>query len=161
MFGPGGNSDGIQNGGYGVEILDNRFVDIRQIDGADGVHSDAIQLYGSMGTVIRGNEMLRVAAGIMAPDGADHELIEDNVIEHRRLPVRNHDRRRRRLDHPRQPAAGRRLPLRAAVRHFTHLARQRRRRGPGTVVEDNELGALAVEPGAVLASETGNIIDGD
>ena len=161
VFGPGGNSDGIQNGGYGVEILDNRFVDIRQIDGADGVHSDAIQLYGSMGTVIRGNEMLRVAAGIMAPDGADHELIEDNVIETDGYPyaitIGGDDG---------SIIRGNRLPGGAC--HYELPCGTLRISpdndggvGQGTVVEDNELGALAVEPGAVLASETGNIIDGD
>jgi hypothetical protein len=77
----GGDSDGIQNGGYGVRILNNRFTDIHQVDGAGGVHADAIQLYGSKGTVIRGNAMRDVADGIMAPDGTDHEVIEHNFIQ--------------------------------------------------------------------------------
>jgi Right handed beta helix region len=160
VFGPGGNSDGIQNGGNGVEILDNRFVDIRQLDGPDGVHSDAIQLYGSRGTVIRGNEMLRVATGIMAPDGADHELVEDNVIETYGYPfaitIGGDDG---------SVIRGNRLPggacdyelscgtLRISPGNDGGVGR-------GTVVEDNELGALAVEPGAVLVSETGNVIAG-
>jgi Concanavalin A-like lectin/glucanases superfamily/Right handed beta helix region len=76
----GGNSDGIQNGGRGVQILNNEFTGIHQIDGADGVHADAIQLYGSSSTVIRGNYMHDVADGIMAPDGTDHEVIQDNVM---------------------------------------------------------------------------------
>jgi hypothetical protein len=76
----GGNSDGIQNGGRGVQILNNEFTGIHQIDGADGVHADAIQLYGSSNTVIRGNYFHDVADGIMAPDGTDHEVIQDNLI---------------------------------------------------------------------------------
>jgi hypothetical protein len=47
---------------------------------ADGVHTDAIQLYGSKNTVIKGNYFYDVPDAIMAPDGADHEVIEDNVI---------------------------------------------------------------------------------
>jgi Concanavalin A-like lectin/glucanases superfamily/Right handed beta helix region len=76
----GGNSDGIQNGGRGVQILNNEFTGIHQIDGANGVHADAIQLYGSSGTVVRGNYMHDVADGIMAPDGTDHEIVQDNVM---------------------------------------------------------------------------------
>ena len=47
------------------------------------MHADAIQLYGSSHTVIRGNYMhdMPEVPFIMAPDGTDHELIEDNVVE--------------------------------------------------------------------------------
>ena len=47
------------------------------------MHADAIQLYGSSHTVIRGNYMhdMPEVPFIMAADGADHELIEDNVVE--------------------------------------------------------------------------------
>ncbi len=76
----GGNSDGVQNGGRGVRILDNEFRSMHQIDGADGVHADSIQLYGSAETVIRGNWFHHVAVGIMCADGCDHEVIEDNVF---------------------------------------------------------------------------------
>jgi hypothetical protein len=44
------------------------------------VHTDSIQLYGSKNTVIRNNYVHDVADAIMAPDGADHEVIEDNVV---------------------------------------------------------------------------------
>lgn len=81
-FGPGGDSDGIQNGSNGTHILNNEFVGIRQL--ANGqAHADSIQLYGSRNTVIRGNWFHDVSVGVMAPDGADHELIEDNVIQAR------------------------------------------------------------------------------
>jgi hypothetical protein len=73
----GGMSDGIQNGSNGTQILNNEFRDMVQ---ASAAHTDALQLYGSKNTVVRGNYMHNVATGIMAPDGADHEVIEDNVI---------------------------------------------------------------------------------
>ena len=78
-FGPGGNLDGIQTGGDGLKILNNEFVGIRA--GNSGIHTDAIQLYGSRNTVVHGNWIHDCDSGIMAPDGTDHELIEDNVID--------------------------------------------------------------------------------
>ncbi len=76
----GGMSDGIQNGSNGTRILNNTFHDL--VPGtADGVHTDAIQLYGSRNTLIKGNYFHDVGAQqIMSPDGADHEIIEDNVF---------------------------------------------------------------------------------
>jgi hypothetical protein len=78
----GGLSDGIQNGSYGTRIIGNEFYAIEP-GSPSGVHADAIQLYGSSHTVIRGNYMhdMPEVPFIMAPDGADHELIEDNVVE--------------------------------------------------------------------------------
>ena len=78
-FGGGGNSDGIQVGSYGVEILGNEFADLRQGD-PSLAHTDAIQLYGQSHTVIRGNYMHDVATGILCADGCDNEIIEHNVI---------------------------------------------------------------------------------
>ncbi|MDA0166940.1 right-handed parallel beta-helix repeat-containing protein [Solirubrobacter ginsenosidimutans] len=76
-FGPGGNADGVQTGGYGVQILNNEFTGIHE---SAGVHTDAIQLYGSRATRIEGNWIHDTSSGIMAADGADHEVIENNVI---------------------------------------------------------------------------------
>jgi len=76
-----GNSDGIQNGSNGTRIINNEFANIRQVDGADGVHADALQLYGSKNTLIQGNWFHDVGSAIMAPDGAEREIIEDNVIQ--------------------------------------------------------------------------------
>jgi hypothetical protein len=75
----GGLSDGIQNGSNGTQILSNEFVNIRQGD-PNIAHTDALQLYGSKNTVIRGNYFHNVEDGIMAPDGTDHEVIENNVF---------------------------------------------------------------------------------
>jgi hypothetical protein len=79
IFGPGGNSDGIQNGSNGTRILNNEFTGIKQIDG-DEVHADSIQLYGSQNTVIKGNWFHDVSVGVMCPDACDHEVVEDNVF---------------------------------------------------------------------------------
>lgn len=75
----GGMSDGILNGSNGTRIIGNTFHDLVQ-GGADGVHTDSIQLYGSRNTVIRRNLFYSFPSGIMAPDGADHEVIVDNVF---------------------------------------------------------------------------------
>lgn len=76
----GGDADGIQNGGNGVEIIGNTFRDLFQT-GVDDAHTDSLQLYGSRGTVIRRNFFYNVDMGNpAAPDHADHEVIEDNVV---------------------------------------------------------------------------------
>jgi hypothetical protein len=79
QFGPGGVSDGIQNGSNGTRIIDNVFTGIKP-DPSGNVHADALQLYGSSNTVIEGNYFYNDPDEIMIPDGADHEVIEDNVI---------------------------------------------------------------------------------
>jgi hypothetical protein len=79
----GGLSDGIQNGSNGTRIVGNEFHRL-ETGSADGVHADAIQLYGSRRTVIRGNWFHDLPQGvgiILAADGADHEVIEDNVFQ--------------------------------------------------------------------------------
>jgi hypothetical protein len=77
VFGPGGNADGMQIGGNGVQVLNNEFVGIRQ---TSAVHSDALQLYGQSGTVVRGNWFHDNDVAIMAPDGGSNEQITDNVF---------------------------------------------------------------------------------
>jgi hypothetical protein len=154
----GGNSDGIQNGGYGVRIIDNRFTDIHQVDGADGVHADAIQLYGSKGTVIRGNTMRDVADGIMAPDGTDHEVIEHNFIQTDGYPYAvtlGGDRG--------SVIRANRLPGGACHYHLScgtlRIARGNDGRSSrGTVVQGNVLGALAVEHGSRLGPSGDNAV---
>jgi hypothetical protein len=79
QFGPGGTGDGIQNGSNGTRIINNDFLALA--DGmANGVHTDAIQLFGSQNTVIRGNYFHAGSGAIMAADGADHEVIDRNVF---------------------------------------------------------------------------------
>jgi hypothetical protein len=156
----GGNSDGIQNGGNGVRIIANTFSGIHQIDGADGVHADAIQLYGSERTLIRGNRMQDVATGIMAPDGTDHEVIEDNEIATAGYPfavtLGGDD-----------GSVVRGNQLRGGACHYG-LRCGTLRIGPdkrgvasrGTVVEDNVVGALAIDAASRLGAEQGNRITG-
>jgi hypothetical protein len=76
----GGLSDGIENGSNGTRILNNVFHDLKP-GTPEGVHTDAIALWGSKNTIVRGNYMYRVPAGVMASSGGDHEIIEDNVID--------------------------------------------------------------------------------
>jgi hypothetical protein len=81
LFGPGGDSDGVQIIGdaYGVQIgPGNEFRGLAQVSTA---HTDAVQLYGSSHTLITGNWMHDNSTGIMAPDGSDHEIITNNVIQ--------------------------------------------------------------------------------
>jgi hypothetical protein len=73
----GGDSDGIQSG-VGLEIIRNEFRDIVE-HGPN--HTDAIQLIGARGTVVRGNYIHRSSSGIVAYDGIEGALIEDNVID--------------------------------------------------------------------------------
>jgi hypothetical protein len=71
-----GDADGIQTG-VGMEILDNEFRDIRE---SGPNHTDAIQLLGARGTLIRGNFIHNTATGIVAYDGVERVTIERNVI---------------------------------------------------------------------------------
>lgn len=160
VFGPGGNSDGIQNGGRGVRILGNRFFGVHQIDGPAGVHADAIQLYGSAGTLIRGNRMHDVAAGIMAPDGADHEVIEDNLIETDGYPYAITLGGDRGSVVRGNTLPGGRCHWNLACGTLRIFAGNDGGGSDGTVVEDNVLGALAVQDASSLASDRGNTVGG-
>ena len=77
FVGPG-CSDGIQIGSYGVVITGNVLHDLRQ--GSCGPHVDAIQLYGQSHTVIRNNVLYDNETGIIAYDGGNAEVIENNAI---------------------------------------------------------------------------------
>jgi hypothetical protein len=82
----GGSADGIQNGGNAVHILSNTFRNLSQT-GVDGAHTDSLQLYGSRGTVIRGNFFYNVDMGNPgAYDRAEAEVFEDNVVVSSRYP---------------------------------------------------------------------------
>ena len=78
-FFSGGNSDGIQNGSNGTQIIGNEFANLDQGD-PNVAHTDPIQLYGSSNTLVRGNYIHDTASGIMSGDGTNHEIIEHNVI---------------------------------------------------------------------------------
>lgn len=75
----GGSADGVQTG-VGVNIIGNEFSNIREGSCSD-CHTDAIQLLGAAGSVIRGNYIHNVATGIVAFDGVTRATIEYNVID--------------------------------------------------------------------------------
>ena len=161
----GGLSDGIQNGSYGTQIIGNDFHNI-ETGSADGVHADAIQLYGSGGTVIRGNwfhDLPQAVGQIMAADGADHEVIEDNVFS----PL---------------PAGGQTRPFAidlfsddgSIIRHNTMAdgeceynlrcgiialgSKSADDAGRGTVIKDNVLGEISMGDGPATYSASHNLI---
>jgi Right handed beta helix region len=159
----GGMSDGIQNGANGLRILNNVFHDL--VPGTpQGVHTDAIQLYGSRNTLIRGNYFYDVRGQqIMAPDGADHEVIEDNVI------AGDPD------GYPFVISLG--SDDGSIIRHNTfpegrcafHLscgiialsAKDGQPKGRGTVIKDNVLGgAVSIQDGSGAAEISHNLIAG-
>lgn len=74
-----GNSDGIQNGADGLQIIGNDFSGIVQVNNSN-VHADSIQLLGSKDTLIKDNYFHNVEDGIMCADGCNHEVIENNVF---------------------------------------------------------------------------------
>jgi hypothetical protein len=78
-FGGGGQSDGVQDGAYGVIIDSNEFDGVQQLSGYTR-HIDSIQLYGASHTQITNNYLHNFTTAIMAPDGGDHEIINNNVF---------------------------------------------------------------------------------
>ncbi|MDD4976610.1 MAG: hypothetical protein PHY93_19800 [Bacteriovorax sp.] len=78
-FGGPGESDGIQNGAYGVVIGPGNVFD-GIIQGNYGRHVDAYQGYGQSHTTIKGNYFLNGGSYIMTPDGGDTEIMTDNVF---------------------------------------------------------------------------------
>jgi hypothetical protein len=75
----GSYADGIRADAYGVQILDNEFYGLQDMD---PYHTDPIQIYGGSHIVIRGNYFHdnEVSAGIMMADGGDHNIVENNVF---------------------------------------------------------------------------------
>ena len=158
VFGPGGNADGIQTGGNGVRIIQNDFVGIQA---SEGVHTDAIQLYGSRGTVIRGNWIRDTASGIVAPDGADHEIIENNLIDPGSYPfaisLGSDDRSV--IRHNTLPGGACAFGLRCGI--VSLGGKPEGPRGRGTVVRDNVLSEVSVTNGARVADNRDNLVAGD
>jgi hypothetical protein len=76
----GGNTDGIQ-AGTGFTAINNEFRNITEKSSSDCAHTDAVQLIGAKGAVLRGNYIHNTADGIVAYDGIDSAIIENNVID--------------------------------------------------------------------------------
>jgi hypothetical protein len=74
----GGSADGVQTG-VGVNIINNEFSNIYS-GSCSACHTDAIQMLGAKGSVVRGNYIHDSETGIVAYDGLDSALIEDNVV---------------------------------------------------------------------------------
>lgn len=75
----GGSADGVQTG-VGVNIIGNEFSNIHEGSCGD-CHTDAIQLLGARGSVIRDNYIYNVATAIVAFDGVSEATIENNIID--------------------------------------------------------------------------------
>jgi len=144
-FGPGGNLDGIQTGGDGLQILNNEFVGIRS--GLSGIHTDAIQLYGSKNTVISGNYIHDCETGIMAPDGTDHEIIEQNVIDPGEYPyaIMIGSDQNSIIHHNTLPDGPAAWGMRKGI--VIIRAKPGRPASTGTIVQNNVLGEVSVETG--------------
>jgi len=76
----GGNADGIQ-AGTALTIVGNEFRNIHETGPDDPAHTDPIQLIGAPGAVVRGNYVHHSSDGIVAYDGIERALIEQNVVE--------------------------------------------------------------------------------
>jgi hypothetical protein len=80
----GGNKDGIQ-GSAGVQIIGNEFSDIGAhgavcASNSEAPHTDALQLTGATGSVVRGNWLHGNDDGIVAFDGISDVTMENNAI---------------------------------------------------------------------------------
>ena len=154
----GGNSDGVlvTGGAYGTRIgPGNHFVDMPMVD---DTHTDAIQLYGSSHTVITGNLIDGTATGIMAADGADHELIEDNVIVTLGYPwgiVLGGDVGSV-IRHNTLPDGACDYELRCGLVRLD--AGNQGRPGTGTVVAGNVVGGISLGEGSETGFEDGNLV---
>ena len=68
--------DGMQIGGYGVQIIDNWIHDFHYQNSA---HTDGIQDYGGRYEVVEGNFMYNVPDCYVSYDGTNHADVEDNI----------------------------------------------------------------------------------
>jgi hypothetical protein len=164
-FGPGGDSDGIANGSNGTRILDNEFVGIKQLDNGRA-HADSIQLYGSSNALIRGNWFHGVSVGIMAADGADHEIVEDNVIEGATYAIQLGADKGSIIRHNTLPDAACDFNKRCGI---ISLGGKQAFKGSGTAIEDNILSEISFQGStpaddfnllAVVAGRGGNDLRG-
>lgn len=74
----GGLADGIQDGAYGVRILNNTFKNIQ--DCGCGPHTDSLQIFGGQNATITGNYFTNVTDTIVQFDGGGGHTITNNVM---------------------------------------------------------------------------------
>ena len=125
----------------------------------DATHSDPIELYGSRHTVIVGNHLHSNETGIMAPDGADHELIEDNVITTNTggypWPIVLGSDSGSTIRHNTMPDGACNWNIRCGtLRIYGGNSGTASR---GTIVQDNVVGEISVEGGSALAADAHNL----
>ena len=150
----GGDSDGIQTG-VGVNIIANEFRDILE-NGPN--HTDAIQLLGARGSIIRGNWIHNSSSGIVAYDGVAQARIENNVINlpHRPWGIELNSDDGSVLRHNTLPRGSCDYNLPCGI-----IDVSRRDDGPpghGTVVIDNVASGISVQNGALLAARRNNLL---
>jgi hypothetical protein len=158
----GGNSDGIQITGYanGTQVgPGNVFEKIVMVD---DTHTDPIQLYHSRNTQIVGNFLYGNETGIMAADGADHEVVRDNVFTTKTggtgypWPIVLGADNGSVIQHNTIPDGACNWSMRCGTLRVWGGNQGVASRG--TVVRDNILGSLAVEGGSTLAGNDHNLI---
>lgn len=79
-FGPGGCSDGINIGSYGVVVGPGNVFDRIVQSGCDPVHTDSIQGFGQSHTTINGNYFKSSEIAIGFYDGGTNETFTNNLI---------------------------------------------------------------------------------
>ena len=80
-FGPGGCSDGIQIGSYGVVVGPGN-VFTGMVQSGCTQHVDAIQGYGQSHTTVTGNYFINNSVDLGFYDGGNAEVFTHNVIQH-------------------------------------------------------------------------------
>ena len=151
----GGDADGIQTGA-GMAIVGNEFRHILQ-HGPN--HTDAIQLLGAPGTLVRGNYIHDSSSGIVAYDGLAGAVIEDNVIDlaDRRWGIELYSDEGSTVRHntlPYRPCADDGCGWIDITRKPALPA------GAATVVVDNVATGISIANGSTLAAHHHNLVRG-
>ena len=122
------------------------------------MHTDAIQLFGSRNTVIRDNWIHDTPSGIMAPDGSDHELVEQNVIDPGEYPfaISLGSDRGSIIRHNTLPDGACAWDLRCGI--IAVGGKEGKPPAVGTMIEDNITAEVSLSPGSAPASVARNLI---
>ena len=151
----GGDSDGVQSG-VGVDIINNEFRNILQ-NGPN--HTDAIQLLGARGSVIRGNWIHDSSTGIVAYDGLSNAVIAYNVVD---LPGRRpwgielYSDENSVVAHNTLPYGSCDFNLPCGIINLSRKSQDDA--GTGTVVVDNVATEVSVQSGSTAAARHHNLL---
>jgi hypothetical protein len=154
----GGNADGIQ-AGTGLNILNNRFIRIRDDHGDPTLHTDSIQLIGAKGAIVRGNYLYDNDDGIVAYDGVDSVTIEDNVIDlvRGRFGIELYSDRNSIVRHN-TLKFGTACAFRTLCGQIILSRKPSQPAGAGTVVEENVASEIGVSNGSKAVSIKNNML---